>query len=648
MRLRVPAIEIARIPELAYNRLGLRVACALANVFFEEGPDFPDNNPLSPANRHKAAAGAAAATSPSGFTTATATASPSSGAAATGASPGLVASSSAAILPEEALGNLDFALGASPSSFSSSSSSAGVGAAPQNQHRPSVSHHSSPSHPTHNANTAATDAMVVSPSGASPGPLVSSQSAGSTAFMTSFSSPVYGGDHRVLPRTGTAALAAPVTAIESIRATIYTRTYDFLDFLRLLFVFHHQTPTAFKAWAAFRVYDFNENNEVDITDVQAMLLFIMGKRALSDKLVVLASKTMDEIDVDGNKTISVFEFEQFLKRVPEFSYNFSFEPVTIEESLRFRFDPALLPRVSNDHHSTHANARDRGTSNAVSPSPSPTAAAAAAAAATATAAANNANSDPEGAGAGAGSGERKRVSFAATHEERPIPSHGAYNGEGGAVIPGGAQSFEAPGQGYAGLPTLPEGSVSGSNDNGEYNNAAAAAHAAAGSEYHGDGSFAQSYGQAPGGYAASSHCIGPSSQVDGYAGAGESYSHAGAHGHQYESMDGSSSSGGRGGGDVAAGSFTAVHGDGSVLGLGDERAGSFAYDNAAEMNNNGNGTTNFVSDNSNYVHNTGAGVGNFGNAGDAEGEYEYEQQPFAPVKGYEAYPGPAPEDGNTN
>jgi hypothetical protein len=45
--MRVPAAEIAQIPELAYNRLGPRVACALANAFFEEGPERPNFAPGS-------------------------------------------------------------------------------------------------------------------------------------------------------------------------------------------------------------------------------------------------------------------------------------------------------------------------------------------------------------------------------------------------------------------------------------------------------------------------------------------------------------------------------------------------------------------------------------------------------------------------
>ena len=85
-----------------------------------------------------------------------------------------------------------------------------------------------------------------------------------------------------------------------------------------------------KADWAFKVFDYDEDNQLGKNDIRKVLDAITGEMVGREKDVRLEKEEVDsvvknvlkEADLNGNKFISLTEFKQIVTRSPEFADRF--------------------------------------------------------------------------------------------------------------------------------------------------------------------------------------------------------------------------------------------------------------------------------------------------------------------------------------
>lgn len=100
---------------------------------------------------------------------------------------------------------------------------------------------------------------------------------------------------------------------------------SFHQFLNLMNTFSSRTSIEVKAFWAFKIYDFNQDNFIDLSDVVKLLDVTAGESNLTrQQKLKIAHRVMDEADLDGNNKLSRTEFMRLLFRVPDFASKFNF------------------------------------------------------------------------------------------------------------------------------------------------------------------------------------------------------------------------------------------------------------------------------------------------------------------------------------
>lgn len=99
----------------------------------------------------------------------------------------------------------------------------------------------------------------------------------------------------------------------------------FSDFLDMLSVMSMQAPKDLKAAYAFKIYDFNDDGEIDRTDLDELVNRVTGFRMKTEDVDGIVDEILKECDMDENGTLTSAEFEDILQKAPEFSANFNIE-----------------------------------------------------------------------------------------------------------------------------------------------------------------------------------------------------------------------------------------------------------------------------------------------------------------------------------
>eukprot|EP00045_Choanoeca_perplexa_P014520 m.171590 g.171590 ORF g.171590 m.171590 type:complete len:193 (+) comp16705_c0_seq49:105-683(+) len=101
---------------------------------------------------------------------------------------------------------------------------------------------------------------------------------------------------------------------------------EFVDYLEMVSAFSRQADRQTKLDIAFLLYDYDNDGCLGKNDLTRACRKMANSKSLDKDLVeTVADLTLRESDLDGDHTLSKFEFEQILATVPNFHELFRFE-----------------------------------------------------------------------------------------------------------------------------------------------------------------------------------------------------------------------------------------------------------------------------------------------------------------------------------
>ncbi|XKL61131.1 hypothetical protein PGB90_008188 [Kerria lacca] len=92
----------------------------------------------------------------------------------------------------------------------------------------------------------------------------------------------------------------------------------FEDFLDLLSVFSEQAPRDIKVFYAFKIYDFDGDRFIGLSDLEQAARLLTRNELAAEEITQIAEKVIEEADVDGDGKLSYMEFEHVILRAPDF------------------------------------------------------------------------------------------------------------------------------------------------------------------------------------------------------------------------------------------------------------------------------------------------------------------------------------------
>ncbi|XP_070555273.1 calcium and integrin-binding protein 1-like [Ptychodera flava] len=103
---------------------------------------------------------------------------------------------------------------------------------------------------------------------------------------------------------------------------------NFEDFLDMISVFSDSAPMQVKIEYAFRIYDFNEDDLVDESDIREMVRRITAsseeneQRLTENEMKLLIDNIFSETDLDDDRKLTFAEFSHVISRSPDFMRSF--------------------------------------------------------------------------------------------------------------------------------------------------------------------------------------------------------------------------------------------------------------------------------------------------------------------------------------
>ncbi|CAH0771537.1 unnamed protein product [Bemisia tabaci] len=98
----------------------------------------------------------------------------------------------------------------------------------------------------------------------------------------------------------------------------------FEDFLDMMSVFSSYCPKPVKAEHAFRIFDFDGDDMLGLSDLRQVIDRITGPQHLSEQeLQHFIQNILEEADLDDDGALSFAEFEHIIDRAPDFARAFS-------------------------------------------------------------------------------------------------------------------------------------------------------------------------------------------------------------------------------------------------------------------------------------------------------------------------------------
>uniref|UniRef100_A0A1B6CPG4 EF-hand domain-containing protein n=1 Tax=Clastoptera arizonana TaxID=38151 RepID=A0A1B6CPG4_9HEMI len=105
---------------------------------------------------------------------------------------------------------------------------------------------------------------------------------------------------------------------------VFSSSHDgdctFEDFLDMMSVFSVAAPKAVKAEHAFRIFDFDGDDMLGVSDLRQIIDRLTGSQRLPEgDIQLLIQNILDEADLDDDGALSFAEFEYIVDKSPDFA-----------------------------------------------------------------------------------------------------------------------------------------------------------------------------------------------------------------------------------------------------------------------------------------------------------------------------------------
>ncbi|VDM94889.1 unnamed protein product [Thelazia callipaeda] len=97
-------------------------------------------------------------------------------------------------------------------------------------------------------------------------------------------------------------------------------TFD--DFLDMFSVFSEMAPLQLKLKYAFRIYDFDGDDQLGHDDLSKIIRCLTRDELSDEEVEFIIERVIEEADLDGDEQISYAEFEHVVSRSPDFIRTF--------------------------------------------------------------------------------------------------------------------------------------------------------------------------------------------------------------------------------------------------------------------------------------------------------------------------------------
>ncbi|XP_063995615.1 calcium and integrin-binding family member 3 isoform X2 [Diachasmimorpha longicaudata] len=96
----------------------------------------------------------------------------------------------------------------------------------------------------------------------------------------------------------------------------------FEEFLEMMSVFSEQAPRDLKVFYAFKIYDFDEDGVVGMSDLEKTCRQLVQDGLTTEEIGTICKKVLEESDIDGDGALSYLEFEHVVTRASDFLATF--------------------------------------------------------------------------------------------------------------------------------------------------------------------------------------------------------------------------------------------------------------------------------------------------------------------------------------
>jgi Ca2+-binding EF-hand superfamily protein len=101
-----------------------------------------------------------------------------------------------------------------------------------------------------------------------------------------------------------------------------TGNMTFDDFLDMFSVFSEAAPREVKAFYAFKIYDFDQDNFLGVHDLAHTVTSITRNELTNEEIEFICGKVLEEADLDNDGKLSYNEFEHVISRASDFLATF--------------------------------------------------------------------------------------------------------------------------------------------------------------------------------------------------------------------------------------------------------------------------------------------------------------------------------------
>ncbi|XP_048353787.1 calcium and integrin-binding family member 3 isoform X1 [Sphaerodactylus townsendi] len=94
------------------------------------------------------------------------------------------------------------------------------------------------------------------------------------------------------------------------------------DFLDMFSVMSEMAPRDLKAYYAFKIYDFNNDDYICKSDLEKTVNKLTRKELTPEEVCLVCNKVIDEADMDNDGKLSLQDFQHMIVRAPDFLSTF--------------------------------------------------------------------------------------------------------------------------------------------------------------------------------------------------------------------------------------------------------------------------------------------------------------------------------------
>ncbi|KAM8838309.1 calcium and integrin-binding family member 3-like [Synchiropus picturatus] len=94
------------------------------------------------------------------------------------------------------------------------------------------------------------------------------------------------------------------------------------DFLDMFSVLSEMAPRDLKAYYAFKIYDFNNDDFICKSDLEKTVNKLTRNELTEDEVRMVCEKVIDEADLDNDGRLSLEDFQHMIVRAPDFLSTF--------------------------------------------------------------------------------------------------------------------------------------------------------------------------------------------------------------------------------------------------------------------------------------------------------------------------------------